>query len=105
VLKEELLNDCRILKVTVRTSDAQAQLYLNPNVSLKGWVTSLPESVCAQKITELCCSHATPPASNSTLSSRPAWIWSGHLPGKFDTNNLVMAFAICGYNRLRWIGL
>lgn len=45
----------RIVKVTVRTSDAQGQLYLEPDVSLEGWVTSLPEGMSAQEIMDLYC--------------------------------------------------
>jgi len=50
----------RIVKVTVRTSDAQGQLYLEPEVNLEGWITSLPVSVANnQQVTDLYCDHAT----------------------------------------------
>jgi len=107
VLSEDLPNEPgvrRIVKVTVRTSDAQGQLYLEPEVSLEGWITSLPASVAnAQQIMDLYCDHATSEQFHSEfktdldLESLPS--------GKFDTNNLVMAFATLGYNLLRWMGL
>ena len=93
----------RIVKVTVRTSDAQGQLYLEPEVSLEGWVTSLPESVSAQDIMNLYCDHATSEQFHSEFKTD---LDLERLPsGKFDTNNLVMAFATLGYNLLRWMGL
>ena len=46
-LSEDLPDVRRIVKVTVRTSDAQGQLYLEPEVSLEGWVTSLPASMAS----------------------------------------------------------
>jgi len=106
VLSEDLPDEPgvrRIVKVTVRTSDAQGQLYLEPEVSLEGWVTSLPESVSAQEIINLYCDHATSEQFHSEFKTD---LDLERLPaGKFDTNNLVMAFATLGYNLLRWMGL
>jgi hypothetical protein len=94
----------RIVKVTVRTSDAGGQLYLEPKVSLEGWITSLPaDEFSDQHVMALCNDHATSEQfqgefkTDRDLERLPS--------GKFHTNNLVMAFATLGYNLLRWMGL
>ncbi|NVD37121.1 IS1380 family transposase, partial [Marinobacter lutaoensis] len=94
----------RIVKVTVRTSDAEGQLYLEPEVSLEGWVTSLPVEVAdEQQVMALYRDHATSEQFHSEFKTD---LDLERLPsGKFDTNNLVMAFAAMGYNVLRWMGL
>lgn len=94
----------RIVKVTVRTSDASGQLYLEPEVSIEGWITSLPASVASeQQIMALYSDHATSEQFHSEFKTD---LDLERLPsGKFDTNNLVMAFATMGYNVLRWMGL
>ena len=107
VLSEELPEEPgvrRIVKVTVRTSDPQGQLFLEPEVSLEGWVTSLPASVADnQQVIDLYCDHATSEQFHSEFKTD---LDLERLPsGKFDTNNLVMAFATLGYNLLRWMGL
>lgn len=107
VLSEELPDEPgirRIVKVTVRTSDAQGQLYLEPEVSLEGWVTSLPVGVASnQQVIDLYCDHATSEQFHSEFKTD---LDLERLPsGKFATNNLVMAFATLGYNLLRWMGL
>lgn len=107
LLSEELPDEPgvrRIVNVTVRTSDAQGQLYLEPEVSLEGWITSLPASMASdQQIMELYCDHATSEQFHSEFKSD---LDLERLPsGKFATNNLVMAFATLGYNLLRWMGL
>lgn len=107
VLSEELPNEPgvrRIVKVTVRTCDPQGQLYLEPEVSLEGWTTSLPASVAdAQQVMDLYRDHATSEQFHSEFKTD---LDLERLPsGKFATNNLVMAFATLGYNLLRWMGL
>jgi hypothetical protein len=107
VLSEELPDEPgvrRIVKVTVRTSDARGQLYLEPEVSLEGWITSLPAHVAdEQRVMALYRDHAT---SEQFYSEFKTDLDLERLPsGKFDTNNLVMAFATLGYNLLRWMGL
>ena len=107
VLSEELPDEPgirRIVKVTVRTSDAQGQLYLEPDVRLEGWVTSLPVSVASnQQVIDLYCDHATSEQFHSEFKTD---LDLERLPsGKFATNNLVMTFATLGYNVLRWMGL
>jgi len=55
VLSENLSDEPglrQIVKVTVRTSDAGGQLYLEPEVSLEGWITSLPEVIPGLRWTE-----------------------------------------------------
>jgi hypothetical protein len=47
----------------------------------------------------------TRPVSSSTASSRPTWIWNACPRATFNTNDLVMAFGVLGYNILRWLGL
>ena len=63
VLSEDLPDEPglrRIVKVTVRTSDAAGQLYLEPEVSLEGWITSLPvDEVSDQQVMALYSDHAT----------------------------------------------
>jgi len=63
ILSEELPDEPgvrRIVKVTVRTSDARGQLYLEPEVSLEGWITSLPAHVAdGQRVMALYRDHAT----------------------------------------------
>lgn len=93
-----------IVKVTVRTSNATGQLYLEPDASLEGWITSLPADIASdQQIMALYSDHATSEQFHSEFKTD---LDLERLPsGKFDTNNLVMAFATMGYNVLRWMGL
>ena len=107
VLSENLSDEPglrQIVKVTVRTSDAGGQLYLEPEVSLEGWITSLPAEVAdEQQIMAFYSDHATSEQFHSEFKTD---LDLERLPsGKFDTNNLVMAFATLGYNVLRWMGL
>ena len=107
LLSEELPDEPgvrRIVKVTVRNSDAQGQLYLEPEVSLEGWITSLSSGVASdQQVIDLYCDHATSEQFHSEFKTD---LDLERLPsGKFDTNNLVMAFAAFGCNLLRWMGL
>lgn len=107
VLSEDLPDEPglrRIVKVTVRTSDATGQLYLEPEVSLEGWITSLSADVASeQQVMALYSDHATSEQFHSEFKTD---LDLERLPsGKFDTNNLVMAFATMGYNVLRWMGL
>ena len=107
VLSEELPDEPglrRIVKVTVRTSDASGQLYLEPDVSIEGWITSLPADMASeQQVMALYSDHATSEQFHSEFKTD---LDLERLPsGKFHTNNLVMAFATLGYNLLRWMGL
>ena len=95
--------DRLIVKVTVRHSDAKGQLFLEPEISLEGWTTSLkPEVADNATVIDLYRDHATCEQFHSEFKSD---LDLERLPsGKFDTNDLVMAFAVLGYNILRWMG-
>jgi hypothetical protein len=95
--------DRLIVKVTVRQSDAKGQLFLEPEISLEGWTTSLkPEVADNATVIDLYRDHATCEQFHSEFKSD---LDLERLPsGKFDTNDLVMAFAVLGYNILRWMG-
>jgi hypothetical protein len=62
VLSEDLPDEpwlSRIVKVTARNGDASGQVYLEPDVSREGWITSLPaEIVSEQQVMALCINHA-----------------------------------------------
>lgn len=93
-----------IVKVTVRTSDPSGQMLLEPEVSIEGWLTSLPEHLADdQAVIDLYKDHATSEQFHSEFKTD---LDLERLPsGKFATNYLIMAFATLGYNLLRWIGL
>jgi len=95
--------DRLIVKVTVRQSDAEGQLFLEPEVSLEGWTTSLPSEIADEAtVMALYRDHATSEQFHSEFKTD---LDLERLPsGKFDTNDLVMAFAVLGYNILRWMG-
>jgi hypothetical protein len=96
-------DDRLIVKVTVRHSDSTGQLFLEPEVSLEGWTTSLkPDAADYAKVMALYQDHATSEQFHSEFKTD---LDLERLPsGKFDTNDLVMAFAVLGYNLLRWMG-
>lgn len=77
---------------------------LEPDVRLEGRVTSLPASMEVLKRLWTCTvDHATSEQYHSEFKTD---LDLERLPsGKFDTHNLVMAFATLGYNLLRWMGL
>lgn len=93
----------RVIKVTVRQSDAKGQLFLDPEINVEGWLTTLSSAVandCA--LIQLYCDHATSEQFHSEFKSD---LDLERLPsGKFDTNDLVMAFAVLAYNILRYMG-
>lgn len=95
--------DRLIVKVTVRQSDAKGQLFLEPQISLEGWTTSLkPEVADDAAVIALYRDHATSEQFHSEFKTD---LDLERLPsGKFDTNDLVMAFAVLAYNILRWMG-
>jgi hypothetical protein len=95
--------DRLIVKVTVRQSDAKGQMFLEPEVSLEGWTTSLSSEIADEAtVMALYCDHATSEQFHSEFKTD---LDLERLPsGKFDTNDLVMAFAVLGYNILRWMG-
>lgn len=104
----EVLNEApyvrRVIKVTARASDAKGQFFLEPQISLDGWITSLcPKTADDQSIMALYRDHATSEQFHSEFKTD---LDLERLPsGKFATNDLVMSFAVLAYNTLRWMGL
>jgi hypothetical protein len=94
----------RVIRVTARYSDAAGQLFLEPQVTVEGWITSLsPEQASDTQVIALYRGHATSEQFHSEFKTD---LDLERLPsGKFDTNDLVMAFAVLAYNILRWVGL
>lgn len=94
----------RVIKVTVRQSNAKGQLFLEPEINVEGWLTTLSPSVADDHaLIQLYCDHATSEQFHSEFKTD---LDLERLPsGKFDTNDLVMAFAVLAYNILRYMGL
>ncbi len=94
----------RVIKVTVRQSNAKGQLFIEPQISVEGWLTTLPpKQADDHSIIKLYCDHATSEQFHSEFKTD---LDLERLPsGKFDTNDLVMAFAVLAYNMLRYMGL
>lgn len=94
----------RVVRVTARHSDARGQMFLEPEITVEGWITSLSLEVSDDAaIIKLYEDHATSEQFHSEFKTD---LDLERLPsGKFDTNDLVMAFAVLAYNLLRWIGL
>jgi hypothetical protein len=94
----------RVMRVTVRQSDAKGQLFLEPRITLDGWLTTLrPEVTDDHSVIALYRDHATSEQFHSEFKTD---LDLERLPsGKFDTNDLVMAFGVMAYNILRWMGL
>ena len=94
----------RVIKVTARASDTNGQMFLEPQINLDGWITSLrPETADDKTIIGLYQDHATSEQFHSEFKTD---LDLERLPsGKFATNDLVMSFAVLAYNILRWIGL
>lgn len=94
----------RVIKVTARGSDANGQMFLEPQINLDGWITSLrPEAADDQTVIALYQDHATSEQFHSEFKTD---LDLERLPsGKFATNDLVMSFAVLAYNILRWMGL
>jgi len=94
----------RVIRVTVRQCDAKGQLFLEPQIALEGWLTTLrPDVADDHSVIALYRDHATSEQFHSEFKTD---LDLERLPsGKFDTNDLVMAFAVLAYNILRWMGL
>ena len=93
-----------VVAITERTIDRNDQLLLTPKLELEGWTTSLPEAdfddatiVALYRGHALCEQFHSEFKTDLDLERLPS--------GKFDTNDLVMAFAALSYNILRWMGL
>jgi hypothetical protein len=91
----------RVMRVTERTIDKRGQVLLVPELELEGWWTSL--AYPDQEIVALYQDHGTSEQFHSEFKTD---LDIERLPsGKFDTNDLVLAFAVFAYNILRFIGL
>ena len=93
-----------VVQLSTRMSDHQGQIYLEPEIELEGWTTSLSEAQYDdERIVALYRDHATSEQFHSEFKTD---LDLERLPsGKFDTNDLVMAFGVLAYNILRWLGL
>jgi hypothetical protein len=93
-----------VVQLIERTIDRNGQLLLTPEIELEGWTTSLPEADYDNAtILKLYRGHALCEQFHSEFKTD---LDLERLPsGKFDTNDLVMAFGVLAYNILRWMGL
>lgn len=94
----------RVIELTIRYSNTQGQRYLLPEIKGQGWNTSLTEQQADdQTIIALYRDHATSEQYHSEFKTD---LDLERLPsGKFDSNDLVLSFAVLSYNLLRWVGL
>jgi hypothetical protein len=91
----------RVIRVTERTIDKKGQTLLVPDIELEGWWTSL--AYPDEQIVALYQDHGTSEQFHSEFKTD---LDIERLPsGKFDTNDLVLAFGVFAYNILRFIGL
>ena len=92
-----------VFELTDRTSTAEGQQLLVPEVELGTWWTSLPKTkVSAEQVIALYCDHATSEQFHSELKSD---MDLERLPsGKFATNALVLELGMLAYNALRIVG-
>ncbi len=93
-----------VVRIIERTIDRNGQMLLTPEIELEGWTTSLPEADYDDAtILQLYRGHALCEQFHSEFKTD---LDLERLPsGKFDTNDLVMAFGTLAYNILRWMGL
>ena len=95
----QLLDDAdktrRVIKVTVRQCDAKGQMFLEPQISIEGWLTSVSSNQADDAtMNSLYQNHATSEQYHSEFKTD---LDLKRLPsGEFDTNDLVMAFAVLG---------
>lgn len=89
-----------VLEVTLRTIDKKGQMLLIPEIEADVYFTSLPDS--ASVVIDLYHAHGTMEQFHSELKTD---LDVEHLPsGKFETNDLVLHFAVLAYNLLRIAG-
>ncbi len=92
----------RVLRLIERTIDARGQALIEPQLTLEGWSTSLPEQLSAEAIIGLYADHGTHEQFHSEFKTD---LDLTRLPsGKFDTNYLVCQFAALAMNILRLMG-
>jgi hypothetical protein len=91
----------RVMRVTERTIDKRGQVLWVPELEIEGWWTSL--AYPDQEIVALYQDHGTSEQFHSECKTD---LDIERLPsGKFDTHDLVLAFAVFAYHILRFIGL
>lgn len=103
--KDEEMRPYRlVVRLIIRMSDRHGQGFLEPQFELEGWTTSLAEEdYDNETIIQLYRDHATSEQFHSEFKTD---LDLERLPsGKFDTNDLVMAFGVLAYNALRWMGI
>ena len=89
-----------VFEVVERTTLANGQVLIAPEIEVTAWYTSLDQPV--SRIIKLYCDHGTSEQYHSELKTD---LDIERLPsGKFATNNLVLQFALFAYNILRFIG-
>lgn len=93
-----------VVRIVERTIDRNGQNLLIPQIELEGWTTSLAQSTLDDEaILALYRGHALCEQFHSEFKTD---LDLERLPsGKFNTNDLVMAFGAFAYNILRWMGL
>ena len=93
----------RVLRLTERTIDARGQHLIEPQLTLDGWTTSLPQRDFApEAIIALYADHGTHEQFHAEFKTD---MDLERLPsGKFDTNYLVCAVAALAMNILRLMG-
>ena len=89
-----------VFEVIERTSTADGQRLLVPEIEIATWWTSLklPPRRSSSCITSMA------RASSSTRRSKPTWAWSDCESGKFATNALMLSLGLVAYNLLRLCG-
>lgn len=94
----------RVIKITVRQINAKGQLFLEPQINIESWLTTLlPEVTDDHSLIQLYCDHATSEQFHTEFKTD---LDLERLPsGKFDTNDLVMAFGGLADNILGYMGL
>ncbi|KYP79955.1 transposase [Ferroacidibacillus organovorans] len=89
-----------VFEVIERTIDKNGQMLLVPEIEVDVYLTSLPDA--ASVVIDLYHAHGTMEQFHSELKTD---LDVERLPsGKFDTNDLVLHFAVLAYNLLRMIG-
>ena len=91
----------RVMRIIERTIDRNGQHLLIPEIKMEGWWTSL--ELPDIEVIKLYNDHGTSEQFHSEFKTD---LDIERLPsGKFETNDLVLSFAVFAYNILRWIGL
>jgi len=89
-----------VFQVIVRTTTAEGQVLLEPDIEVNTWWTSL--TIPAENVIKLYCDHGTSEQFHSELKTD---LDIERLPsGKFSTNDLILHLGVFAYNLLRMIG-